>query len=184
MEPLPAPGPARTSAIAGTRRRHGPGASIGAIAVAGLLAGCGQASAPGGTTSRATATASASAAGSGSGSGSGGAGPGGIASAGALDVTVTGLPGGKAEHWTLTCDPAGGTHPAAAATCAGLARFANPFAAPVHGTMCPAIVVGPARATVTGDWRGQRIHLTLTQSSCDLIIWNRLSQLLGGKPPT
>lgn len=153
------------------------------LGLAGLLAGCGQVPVNGGSSGSASLTAAPSTgAPSGAPSG-GGTGSATAAPSGSLDITISGLPGGAAEHWTLTCDPAGGTHPAAAATCAGLAQPADPFAPPAHGTMCPAIVVGPAKATITGVWRGRPVHLTLTESGCDLITWNRLSQLLGGKAP-
>ena len=137
-------------------------------AVAALIAGCGQAPAPGSGSSQVGGRPSQSAL---------------PAPATFLDVTVTGLPGGKTSHWTLTCDPVGGTIADPAATCASMGKFADPFAPPPKGTMCPAIVVGPAKATIFGNYRRHPVRLTLTESGCDLVIWDRISKLLGGKPP-
>lgn len=143
------------------------GSVLGGLVLAGVLAACGTSSAPGAPGSPTAAPST----------------PSSQAPATSLTVSVTGVPGRQPIDWTLTCDPAGGSHPDPAGTCAALARMKNPFAPLPRGVMCPMIVTGPGAATITGTWRGQRVHVVLTRGGCDLVRWGRLSKLLGGQPP-
>ena len=51
-----------------------------------------------------------------------------------LVIKVTG-PGAPTRHWTLRCDPVGGTHPDAPKACRVLLHAKNPFAPLLRGPM-------------------------------------------------
>jgi Subtilisin inhibitor-like len=95
-----------------------------------------------------------------------------------LSITVTGSPGTAAEHWTLTCDPVGGTHPDAAAACADLLRAQTPFAAQPKGLECPMILASARVATIKGTYFGQPVNLTLRDGGCTLTRWSELGQVV------
>jgi hypothetical protein len=90
---------------------------------------------------------------------------------GSLELTVTSHPGAVPVHWTLRCDPAGGTHPDPAAACRALLAVKDPFAPLPKHIMCPMIQVGAKTATVTGRWFGKNVNLTLTDGGCSLGRW-------------
>ncbi len=94
-----------------------------------------------------------------------------------LDITVSTTPGAPAKHWTLKCDPAGGTHPDPAAACAVLAKAKNPFAAPPKGMMCPMIRVGTKSAVIEGTYYGRHVDAKFTPGGCDLAKWNEVGQI-------
>jgi Subtilisin inhibitor-like len=125
------------------------------------------------------AAGSGSAAGAGSMAGSGSAG--GTATASApkvsLDITVTGKPGAKPKHWTLRCDPAGGTHPDPAAACRVLLAAKSPFAPVARHVMCPMIMVGTKTATVKGTWFGTKVDSVLVDGGCTLGRWAKIGQI-------
>lgn len=89
-----------------------------------------------------------------------------------------GMSGKPRPARTLTCNPAGGSLPGAAAACGKLAALARPFA-PVPGTvMCSQIVSGPQVALVTGVYAGQRIWARFRRTdSCQTERWNRVAFL-------
>jgi hypothetical protein len=91
-----------------------------------------------------------------------------------LDIKVTSISGG-AEHWTLRCDPAGGTHPDPAAACRVLLRVKNPFA-PVP-LRCPMILAAARVARVTGTYFGQHVDTTFTQGGCQGARWAKIGQI-------
>ncbi len=93
-----------------------------------------------------------------------------------LDIKVTGG-SAAAQHWTLRCDPAGGTHPDPAAACRVLLHARNPFAPVPRGIMCPMIIAGTKEAKVTGIYFGQHIDTTFTQGGCQLARWDRIGQI-------
>src|SRR5580698_333742 len=64
-----------------------------------------------------------------------------------LDIKVSGS-NITTKHWTLQCDPAGGTHPDAAAACTTLLKAKTPFAPVPKGVMCPMIMAGTKTAIV------------------------------------
>jgi Subtilisin inhibitor-like len=112
------------------------------------------------------------------------AGPGGPASPGhaaarvSLIVEVTPRPGAKATRWTLQCEPAGGTHPDAAAACHQLLTAKRPFAPIARGVMCPMIVTGEQTATIRGSWFGAQVDATFSQlSGCAAMRWRELGQV-------
>ena len=93
-------------------------------------------------------------------------------------IEVTPRPGAKAEHWTLQCEPTGGTHPDAAAACHQLLTVKQPFAPVRHGMMCPMIVTGEETATIKGTWFGTPVDATFSQlSGCAAVRWQELGQV-------
>lgn len=132
-------------------------AVVGVIAVAGVLAGCGTAAAPrtGGT---------------------GTAGSHGPAAKATLTIKVTGAAEGKVTHWTLRCDPPGGTMPDPAAACKALIGAKDTFAPVRHHIMCPMIMVSGKQIVMDGTWFGKKVHRVITDGGCDLLIFNSLAK--------
>jgi hypothetical protein len=138
------------------------------IAFAGLaVTACGSVAAPSG---------------SGGASGSGGSGTGASSPApvprGSLTVTVQNGPGQKVSRWTLTCDPAGGTHPHAAQACAALTALKDPFAPIRKGLECPMILASSRRVTFAGTWFGAKVDRTIVDGGCDLANWSKLGPVV------
>ena len=96
-----------------------------------------------------------------------------------LVIKVTG-PGDPPRHWTLRCDPVGGTHPDAAKACRVLLHAKNPFAPMSRGPMCPVNAIGARTATVKGTWFGHPVDATFIQSGCGLPRWTKLAAIGGG----
>jgi Subtilisin inhibitor-like len=94
-----------------------------------------------------------------------------------LDITVSSAPGAPPKHWTLHCDPAGGTHPDPAQACTVLLKAKNPFAPLPKNIMCPMIRVGAKTAKVEGTYFGQRVDKTFTQGGCQLAEWAQVGQI-------
>jgi Subtilisin inhibitor-like len=87
---------------------------------------------------------------------------------------------------TLTCSPAGGTHPAPARACARLYANLGALRAVRLAARCSARSTGPQRALVRGKVRGRRVRAVFTRSnSCQIARWNRLRVLFTAraKPP-
>lgn len=88
------------------------------------------------------------------------------------------------RSWTLTCDPAGGSHPEPAAACAALARARDPFAPVPRDRICTEIYGGPAVATLRGTYRGQPVDATYTRTDgCEISRWENLGPVLPGPVP-
>jgi hypothetical protein len=94
-----------------------------------------------------------------------------------LDITVSSAPGAQPKHWTLRCDPAGGTHPNPAAACATLLKTSDPFASVPKNIMCPMIRVGTKTAKVEGTYFGKRVDKTFTPGGCTAAEWAKLGQI-------
>jgi Subtilisin inhibitor-like len=139
------------------RRMSGRAAAIAAAGLTALAAaGCGSAAAPGASGAGSTGTTPAKV---------------------SLDLTVTSNPGATPRHWTLRCDPPGGTHPDPAAACQVLLAVKDPFTpVPVH-VDCPMILVSSKRATVTGTYFGKPVNITLTDGGCTLGRWVKLGKI-------
>jgi hypothetical protein len=94
-------------------------------------------------------------------------------------LRITVWPNGR-DHaptraYTLTCAPAGGTLPNAAATCARLAPLKAPFAPTPKGTPCTMINGGPQEALVTGRFRGALVRARFSRSDgCEIARWDRV----------
>jgi hypothetical protein len=96
-----------------------------------------------------------------------------------LTVVVTPTPGATPKRWTLRCDPAGGTHPDAKAACRALLAAKNPFAPIPRGIMCPMIVAGPQKATITGTFFGQPVASNFSRAGCEATRWAKLGVVFG-----
>jgi hypothetical protein len=138
------------------------------VAIAGLaLTACGSVAAPsaggsgsGGSSATATATAAPA------------------PPRGSLSITVLNGPNKKIQHWTLQCDPAGGTHPDPARACAALEAIKNPFAQIRTGQECPMILASSRRATFIGTWFGAKVDRTIIDGGCDLANWSKIGQVV------
>jgi hypothetical protein len=94
-----------------------------------------------------------------------------------LDVSFSGSPTTPAAHYTLRCDPAGGTVTNPAAACARLMSGTSLFGPlPAH-VACPMIMANAGRATVTGSYLGRTVHETIVDGGCDLDRWAKLRQV-------
>ncbi len=94
-----------------------------------------------------------------------------------LDIKVSHGPGTPVRHWTLRCQPAGGTDPDPARACRVLMRAKAPFAPLPRGIMCPMIVAGTKVATVSGTWYGKPVNVTMNQGGCWLSRWAEVGQI-------
>ncbi|MHA6801032.1 SSI family serine proteinase inhibitor [Bounagaea algeriensis] len=69
----------------------------------------------------------------------------------------------------LTCDPAGGSHPAAEQACAALANANGKLDTLKNDDMRCTMEYAPVTATATGDWRGEPVRFQQEYSnSCQL----------------
>jgi hypothetical protein len=91
-----------------------------------------------------------------------------------LDVTFGASANTPATHYTLRCEPAGGTAPDPAAACAKLLTGTSLFAPQPAHILCPMILASAGRATVTGTYLGQKVHETIVDGGCDLSRWAKL----------
>jgi hypothetical protein len=94
-----------------------------------------------------------------------------------LAITVSGGNGAPSKHWTLRCDPVGGTHPDPAEACATLFKAKAPFAPAPKGIACPMIMVGAKTAVVKGTYFGQHIDTTFTEGGCNVARWAKIGQI-------
>ena len=100
-----------------------------------------------------------------------------------LDITLAGpATGSVSKHWTLRCDPAGGTHPDAQAACRQLLAAKNPFVPIPRGIMCPMIAAGPQRATSSGTFFGQHVAANFARTGCEATRWSELGDVFGSGP--
>jgi Subtilisin inhibitor-like len=96
-----------------------------------------------------------------------------------LDVDFAGSPTTRPEHYTLRCEPAGGSVARPAAACAKLLKDAGIFGPlPAH-VPCPMIMASAGRATVTGIYLGRHVHESIVDGGCDLARWAKLRQVFG-----
>jgi Subtilisin inhibitor-like len=96
-----------------------------------------------------------------------------------LDVTFAATPSSPARHYTLFCEPAGGTTPDAAVACTKLLTGENIFAPRPRHVMCPMALAGSGRATITGTYFGKQEHVTIINGGCDLARWVELKAIFG-----
>jgi hypothetical protein len=90
---------------------------------------------------------------------------------------------GNDETFTVTCDPADGTHPRPESACEFLELAAkwgeDPFAPVPEDAVCTQIYGGPETATVTGVWLGREIDATFSrENGCEIDRWNNAVALL------
>jgi hypothetical protein len=131
--------------------------SLGTVAVAVLAAGCGSGSSSGSVTPRDAPTTTAGST--------------------ALTLKVT---DGTTTTSTLTCDPAGGDRPGAAAACAALAKNGAKFLPPTSGDLvCTMIFGGDQTAVITGTWQGKAVNSSFSrENGCEIARWDALVPLL------
>jgi hypothetical protein len=100
----------------------------------------------------------------------------------AVEVTVTFWPegkGGPSHEATLTCEPAGGTHPSPDKACLLLASDPEALE-PVPADMaCTMIYGGPEEASVVGVVNGEEVDAAFSRTNgCELDRWDRMAPLL------
>jgi Subtilisin inhibitor-like len=89
--------------------------------------------------------------------------------------------GSAAQEWTLTCDPAGGSHPDPAAACEALGGLDPTVFAPVAPDQaCTQIYGGPETATVRGSWNGTPLDASFSRDNgCEIARWEAVQPLFG-----
>jgi Subtilisin inhibitor-like len=87
---------------------------------------------------------------------------------------------GVKSHWTLTCDPPGGTHPDPAAACRALQANGAKALPPVRKDVaCTEVYGGAQTASVAGTWQGQRVRSSFSRvNGCEISRWDLLRGLL------
>ncbi len=137
------------------------------IAVCGILAAaCGSSAAPGGSTARGASPPVSSTSASTT-----------SAAKVSLTIAVTGGVTTKADHWTLRCEPTGGTFPNPALACAKLLKLKTLFfPAPVH-VMCPMIMADAKSYLVNGTFLGKKVHESIVDGGCELGRWHELNHV-------
>ncbi|HEY3732682.1 MAG TPA: SSI family serine proteinase inhibitor [Streptosporangiaceae bacterium] len=101
-----------------------------------------------------------------------------------LTISVTARSGGTPQRVTLTCDPAGGTHPAPQDACDALAHAKNPFAPAPSGIACSMIFSGPQTASITGTWDGKHVTASYSRDNgCQTQRWNNIASVLNEVNP-
>lgn len=91
---------------------------------------------------------------------------------------------GQTTTWTLTCDPPGGSHPAAEQACAAIEAHRSALKPVDKNKMCAQVYGGPERATISGTWRGDEIFAALSRTdACETARWDALVPLVpaGGR---
>jgi len=129
------------------------------LATGVLLAACGSAAAPGSNAGDASSTVTTARV--------------------SLDVTFAATPTRPAIHYTLRCEPPGGSTPDPAAACTKLLTgeiILTPR--PLH-VMCPMVLQTGARATITGTYLGRLVHVTIVNGGCELAQWSKLKAIFG-----
>jgi hypothetical protein len=100
----------------------------------------------------------------------------------AVELSVQFFPKGEGsggESVTLTCDPAGGTHPRPEEACAALAAHAEALDPVPPESVCTQIYGGDETATVTGVVRGQQVEASFDRTNgCEIARWEALAPLL------
>ena len=97
-----------------------------------------------------------------------------------LTVTAKDSPTAVEQTWTLTCDPAGGSHPNPAAACAELAA-GRPTRSPPRppDRACTMIYGGAQTATITGTYRGRTVDASYERSNgCEIARWDAVATVL------
>ncbi len=102
--------------------------------------------------------------------------------AASLTITLDETGTGRTSTTTLTCSPAGGTHPDPTAACAAVVAAGGvPAFAPLPRTaVCTEIYGGPQRASVVGTVDGVPVDARFSRvNGCEIARWDRLAVVLG-----
>jgi hypothetical protein len=96
----------------------------------------------------------------------------------ALTFQVKGDAAGHGKPKTLTCDPAGGSQPAAASACSVLLKLKkNPFAPIAKENNCPMLLLSNKKVLVTGTWFGITVHRLVVDGGCDIALFASLHKI-------
>lgn len=97
-----------------------------------------------------------------------------------LTVTARDSPTAVEQTWTLTCDPAGGSHPNPATACAELAAATtDPFRPTPPDRACTMIYGGAQTATITGTYRGRTVDASYARGNgCEIARWEAVASVL------
>ncbi len=99
-----------------------------------------------------------------------------------INVSYVAQDGASAKHWTLHCNPAGGTHKSAKKACAALLKVKNPFKSSDPDLMCTQQYGGPESADVRGIWKGKKIRTNFSKiNGCEIARWQKVQALLINK---
>ena len=83
------------------------------------------------------------------------------------------------QEATLTCDPAGGTHPNPEKACELLAADPAALEPVPPDTACTMIYGGPEEATIVGVVNGEEVDAAFNRSGgCELDRWDRMAAVL------
>lgn len=63
--------------------------------------------------------------------------------------------------------------------CQKLLSGTSIFAPRPSHIMCPMILTGTGRASVSGTYFGKKVHLTIVDGGCDLSRWAKLRSIFG-----
>jgi Subtilisin inhibitor-like len=152
-----------------------------AAACALLAAACGSTIAPGASSGGSSSAGTGSPSTGSTSTGSTGASSAGTTSAAkiSLDVSFAGSATTPASHFTLRCEPPGGTVRDAAVACAALLKGgATLFGPPARQhVMCPMMLASAGHATVTGTYLGKPVHESIADGGCDIARWSTLKRV-------
>jgi hypothetical protein len=96
-----------------------------------------------------------------------------------LQVTVRESGSSPAMSWSLTCYPAGGTHPDPVQACDTLSSVPHPFAPVPPGVVCSMIYYGPQTATISGYWQDQPVSAQYSRvDGCQEQLWEKIAPVL------
>ncbi|MGH3092048.1 MAG: SSI family serine proteinase inhibitor, partial [Gaiellaceae bacterium] len=84
-------------------------------------------------------------------------------------------PGAGGASATVTCDPAGGTHPRPEEACAALAAHPEALDPVPPEAVCTQVYGGDETATVAGVVRGQEVDASFNRTNgCEIARWEAL----------
>ncbi len=99
-----------------------------------------------------------------------------------INVTYVAQDGASTKHWTLQCNPTGGTHKIAKKACAALLKVKDPFKSSDPNMMCTQQYGGPETAYVQGIWNGKKIRANFSKiNGCEIARWQKVQALLINK---
>jgi hypothetical protein len=101
----------------------------------------------------------------------------GTTAAAKASLTIVTTAPGSVHHWTLRCDPPGGTKPDAAAACSQLIAHKTIFQPSEVKVFCPMIMANAASYIIYGTWFGRPVHESIVDGGCDLARWSQLHQI-------
>ncbi len=99
-----------------------------------------------------------------------------------ISVTYVAQDGASTKHWTLKCNPTGGTHKSAKKACVALLKVKDPFKSSDPNLMCTEQYGGPETAHVQGIWNGKKIRANFSKiNGCEIAKWQKVQALLINK---